>query len=78
VYLGAKRRYINTLPFLSFPSLPSVDSIRGFAHAAGFAAALRCLWFLVASWFASRHYTCYKHTHDVLYCRRTADLYAYS
>ena len=27
--------------------LPSVDSIRGFAHAAGFAAARRRLWFLV-------------------------------
>jgi len=27
--------------------LPSVDSIRGFAHAAGFAAARRCLRFLV-------------------------------
>jgi len=29
------------------PLLPSVDSISGFAHAAGFAAAGRCLWFLV-------------------------------
>jgi len=27
--------------------LPSVESIRGFAHAAGFAAARRCLPFLV-------------------------------
>jgi len=27
--------------------LPSNDSIRGFAHAAGFAAARRCLRFLV-------------------------------
>jgi len=27
--------------------LPSVDSIMGFAHAAGFAAARRCLRFLV-------------------------------
>jgi len=27
--------------------LPSVNSIRGFAHAAGFAAARRCLRFLV-------------------------------
>jgi len=27
--------------------LPSVESIRGFAHAAGFAAARRCLQFLV-------------------------------
>jgi len=27
--------------------LHTVDSIRGFAHAAGFAAALRCLQFLV-------------------------------
>jgi len=30
-----------------FPFLPSVDSIRGLAHAAGFAAARRCLRFLV-------------------------------
>jgi len=30
-----------------FPLLPSVDSIGGFAHAAGFAAARRCLRFLV-------------------------------
>jgi len=27
--------------------LPGVESIRGFAHAAGFAAARRCLRFLV-------------------------------
>jgi len=33
-------------PFL-FPFLPSVESIRGFAHAAGFAAAWRYLQFLV-------------------------------
>ena len=32
-----------------FPFLPSVDRIRGFAHAAGFAAARRCLRFLVFS-----------------------------
>ena len=31
-----------------FPFLPSVDSIRGFAHAADFAAAGRCLRFLVS------------------------------
>ena len=30
-----------------FPFLPSVGSIRGFAHAAGVAAARRCLRFLV-------------------------------
>ena len=30
-----------------FPFVTSVDSIRGFAHAAGFAAARRCLRFLV-------------------------------
>jgi len=37
------------LPTYIHPSLPSVDSIRGFAlaHAAGFAMALRCLRFLV-------------------------------
>ena len=31
-----------------FPFSPTVDSIRGFAHAAGFAAARRCLQFLVS------------------------------
>jgi len=30
------------------PSLPAVDSIRGFANAVGFAAARRCLQFLVS------------------------------
>jgi len=29
------------------PSIPSVDSVRGFAHAASFAAARQCLRFLV-------------------------------
>jgi len=33
--------------------LPSVDSIRGFAHAAGFATARRCLQFLVLVLFAN-------------------------
>jgi len=37
--------YGKPLP-LPFTLLPSVDSIRGFAHAAGFAAARRCLRFL--------------------------------
>jgi len=31
--------------------LPGVESIRGFAHAAGFAAARRCLQFLVFAVF---------------------------
>jgi len=49
------RRVVLTTPYLLpyltlpplFPLLPGVESIRGFAHAAGFAAARRCLRFLV-------------------------------
>ena len=42
-----------TLPPL-FPLLPGVESIRGFAHAAGFAAARRCLRFLVSIMLSAR------------------------
>jgi len=35
-----------------YPSLPTVTSIRGFAHAASLAAARRCLWLLVLMLFA--------------------------
>ena len=44
VHIGATWRIPLNLPL--YPS-PYVDSIRGFAHAAGFAAARRCLRFLV-------------------------------
>ena len=36
------------------PWLPTFDSIRGFAHAAGFASAWRCLRFLVMASLCNR------------------------
>ena len=38
-----------------FPFLPTVDRIRGFAHAAGFAAARLCLQFLLTHWTFHLH-----------------------
>ena len=35
--------------------VPTVDNIRGFVHAAGFAAARRCLRFLVFCYVSSRY-----------------------
>jgi len=49
------------------PFLPSVESIRGFAHAAGFATARRCLQFLVCiMWFIRTLYE----TVNVIWCLR--------
>jgi len=44
-----------SLPSYPYPSLHDVDSIRVFAHAAGFSAARRCLRFLVYYFHSSSH-----------------------